>query len=603
MKKILLTILFTIILFSCSIYESNPSGEEIESSFENLGLTGGRINQITSMNEYIVIATTNNSIYYSTNNANSWNKTELTDRNVIKDIELRDYNQIIYITTYNVFAYNISAKYLEIINNGLPANSERLAILCTEDYNYLSISGKGIYRANRSDNNWEYMALDSESIMALEEIGSMIFVLTEDGVVLSSSNNGVTWIEENNGLASNSYTTQIASDEENICCMNQNGDLFVFDKSNSVWVFRGCFNYGGLITKNLITENNVIYISTNDNLYYMSQLSSSFERVDTGINNYVSDMIIKDNYIFLATQGNGILTSIIAGNLWQEKNNNLTKVRVECSVVTDEYILAANDYGGLYKKDFNSNSWEYCSLGGKEIDNILITNNNEILVSDGDDVYISSDLNTWEVYNSYTNMDYINTITQDEYGTIFCGTYNGLYKLNSSKDLWNKIDLPYSSNLIIDINFDSENNIYIADYYEGVYKSDQSLENWTNLSNGISSENIKTFIITSQDNLIIGTTNTGIYKYDSSNNKWISVNSGLLQQTPYPYDIIETNNDIYLAVSSNDYNLYKSEYEGEYWSSVTFQQERSYQIISLSSYGDDIYLNTSYNGIMKLKKK
>lgn len=123
--------------------------------------------------------------------------------------------------------------------------------------------------------------------------------------------------------------------------------------------------------------------------------------------------------------------------------------------------------------------------------------------------------------------DEVRSITQDHMGTLWIGTYNGFYILNSNKTSFNHIvhdennKYSLSQNSIYKIFEDTKGDIWIGTYAGGINYYDRSFDVFKNFSSGANNTKLNYKVVSSivedpNNNLWIGTEGGGLNFYDKA---------------------------------------------------------------------------------------
>jgi hypothetical protein len=145
---------------------------------------------------YLFAGTLNNGVKLSTNNGLNWTQTTLNNKNV-------------WSMTYSggkIFAGTSDSGVFYSTNNGTnwtksSLNNKGIWALAANG-NYIFAGGTGVNISTNGGLNWSQSTLSNIFVMSLAVYGNNVFAGTFENGVYLSRNNGVNWVQKNEGFSS-----------------------------------------------------------------------------------------------------------------------------------------------------------------------------------------------------------------------------------------------------------------------------------------------------------------------------------------------------------------------------------------------------------------
>lgn len=413
----------------------------------------------------IAIAVANTNVYYSANYGETWNYSDaLLPSNATKLTISADGN-LVYLLAGNLFKSMDQGKtWINIVD--INNNNYQIS---TINNMFISVNGTFIYMVTNSVN--VYISLDSgntfnvtnhivsnvvDSTFTFSVDGKYGYQLNIDGFFYYSTDYGQTWINPLI-LGTNPSNTLLKISDSGNYAIYSNQDI-----SGIQMIYRNPVRLVNTIT-NIYEKNDSIWnlYNTND-VYLYNYISSN--------GNFLLNCYTDNNHGSSQTYYNGFVYSNDYGNTWTERmiyiDNNDDMIHAFCGN-ENGYFLYTTDNKGYISSDFG-NTWTICLSGmyiskicndetGKYIIAVII---NPISPNNPNHILYSIDYGvTW---NNGSVID-INSVIQmyisrnANYSYILGFTANNTYKLLKSTDYgetWNSI---WNDNLNI-----TNNNIYMV---------------------------------------------------------------------------------------------------------------------------------------------
>jgi len=352
-----------------------------------------------------------------------------------------------------------------------------------------------------SGQTWQKMdTFDHIGVDAYAFFGSdTIFAATRYSTgVYISINNGKTWSQCNNGLASSARVTSITS----------------YDKNH---LFLGTRRHG---------------------IYYSEDFGKNWVSVNAGLTR--SDILSvnsgKDGRVYAATDG-GIFVSDNLGIKWSESNSGLYNIILRTMTLDqDQKILYTGTSGGVQKSTDSGDTWKRINTGLVNYDGVmsLAINNKGVIFAGTNEsgIYRSLDSETWsEINNELLKNTRINSILFDSTGNIFISavkhinndTY-GMFRSNDNGDNWQQINKGLPELDITETAVNADGMIFVGSYSSGIFYSDNAGDQWHKVgSESIGNSRIYALKIDERDRIYTGLwdgTSTKLYQSADNGISW-----------------------------------------------------------------------------------
>jgi photosystem II stability/assembly factor-like uncharacterized protein len=405
-------------------------------------------------------------------------------------------------------------------------------------------TNSGLFVSTDGGNSWNLQtSFPSINIQDVKKdyINNILFVASKEFGIYKSYDNGLNWIEINNGLPNKSIANLSIS----------------YDGS----VMYAILLYAGIYRS----------FDEGDNWDFFA-----FDNLST-----TSILINPDNFntLYISTIEDGIYKSINGGNSWEKKNNGLIKSNI-------------NNYDILTTKlnPLNSNII-YAGASG-----FLNTSSIYVSTDSGDN---------WSVLNSEFLYVKSLIISPNDTDIIYAGTYmKGLLKSEDSGNSWitiNNFETNFEENIpristlsLLPIKTET---LFTGILNEGIYRTNNGGENWVFSSNGISNGYSTVLEISDQQPLnIYASSRTNLWKSEDDGSSWKKIKDFSLNTLA----IHPTNPDILYAGTSNNIgtgNIMKSIDGGDTWT-IAYSAPSSITSIKIDQESNEIiYAGYSKNEV------
>jgi photosystem II stability/assembly factor-like uncharacterized protein len=533
MKKSTISIIFIIALSSICIPQNHWE--------KTTGPTGGIMRSVVKGPDGKVISgTSDGRLFYSEDNAESWNQVDTVLGRQIVDFVYCDDGSILAAT----------------------------------------VGMGGVHRSTDSGQTWFSGALRNEEVWTLikDPFGHLYAGTRTNGHIWKSTDNGYNWFISHfvtgsnnvNDLEYNSLTyTMFAAYNHYIYRSTDFGENWEFlsngmGEADSIQDIT--FDDNGSTYAGSQEAGGAIYLSTNngDSWTNMDTSQTFGDIINVGLN----DILAIENYLLVATHS-GVAKSTDMGQSWEFITNGLRSLDIINFAYdsTTNTIYAANQRGGIFISNDYGESWQLKSNGlNASFSRNLSFDYNETLYAASllNGVHRSTDYGeTWElIVNGITEFTQISVFaTKDEY--VITGTQDGYYVSTNRGDNWQQ-GSAFAGQTVYKIEEDLKGNWYFAIWGGMFYKSTDKGISWLNKIN----EFVFSITIDSSGNIFAGTNSGRIYKSTDDGESWFFSDNGLTTgSTIMDIAVSPSGRVIYTSTYGN--GVFKSENEGENWVDVS----------------------------------
>ena len=492
-------------------------------------------------------------LFLSTSNGMKWTSTSLTN---------------------NVLAINVKGNYVFAGGNGMNVSTDYgqtfsqtissfQSIRDIENSNgnvYAAAGFSGIYTSSNYGANWVNRQVSFRTCLNLEIKNNFLFagctgsLKQNNGGVLKSSDNGITWAEtplinlEISFLESNSEYL-FAGNRDSLFRSNDNGyswTRLVFP--TNPFTIKNIFNLEeSLFVNGSDLSGNVTYVSYDNgsswNLFNLSgEINSVVKKSGTLVAsvNYRGVFVSQDNastwdqYLhrdlsvnvfykrfnrLFAGTSRGIYASEDDGLNWKRLNSTGSSVLSITS--NDAYLFSSSYAGEISRSSDNGISWETPSVFGGSVNAIYYFNNK--LFTDNSYIgirYSSDDGMSWSSASIPGSVTYCFADYNDK---LFAGLFShGIYYSTNSGNSWSPTNLNAGSMSQI---MSNSKYMFVASLHDpGLYRSSDGGINWEKTT----LNHLSWCLTVSNEIVIAGTGSAGVYVSTDNGVSWRSRNENLV---------------------------------------------------------------------------
>lgn len=435
-------------------------------------------------------------------------------------------------------------------STGFVAGDDNVQALYSYNNNVYAGTKSWLYSSTDNGNNWSRIpGFMGSEVTDIKSSGIYLYAATYGGVSVSSDN-GITWSLNNNGLTN-------------------------------------------LYSKALVLKDNKLILATEGGVFISSDNGVNWINVSSGLTQiHINDMTRKGNDIYAATAGGGVFKSTNNGSNWFYSGSGILYPNVLSIEVHDSVLYAADFSSGIYSSTNNGLFWEEASFN-KGIPNNPTTwclrSTGSMLFAGflGDGIYGTTNSGlSWSNLNSGIIATTVGSFTSAN-GLIFAAAQKRIFSSSDNGNTW-----LHSSNGLNCIYFtclnQNGNDLYAGSGC-GVYLSSNSGLYWQSVNSGLGNLSIND--IASNTGNVFVSTQDGVFHTTNRGSSWLPVNNGL---TSIYYDMLKYYNGT-LFVYTYD-GLFRSTNNGQLWipSGSGFPQFTSIEDIALHN---GILFAAASNGI------
>jgi len=473
-----------------------------------------------------LLAGTDNGLFYSTNNGNSW-KTMGFHGLIIHSVTVADSGKIYLAIGGDLQLSTDSGTSWRSIDSGLdgadfkfihPGINGKLYAIAHISHQY-----NKLFEANNDDGGWSQLSTNMYLIQSFDinpENGYFFIGSFGEGIH-RSTDNGET-IEK------------VGLDTATIRA------IFI-DSSGNV--------YAG-------TSQRGIYVSTDDGDNW----------TNIGLDGYGVYSLYKNNnnHLFCGTIYNGIMRSTDNGNTWTQQNAGLVnKKAYSIYIDVNDKLFLGTGGDAVFCSTDNGSNWQYSSDGFKDSDVRALAANNSgriFAATSGAGMWYSDDKgNYWNRINNGLDTPGLNKLKINSQGHIFAGSsWGAIFRSTDNGSSWTKLRDDVASAQLGDLFIDNNDNIYIGITNNAVYKSTNNGDDWTDI--GLNDKVHRSILVKNDSIILVGTYSDGMFRSTDNGANWS--NPGTSASTIYALEM-----DAYGNIYSGGYQgqLEKSTDDGASW--------------------------------------
>lgn len=537
-------------------------------------------------NGKVILAVLNNSIYISTDNAESWiDKTIGEYTYPTSSVFVGD--NIFVGTSFGVYFSSNNGSNWVTRSNGI--TSMRILSMTVSGINIFIATEDGIFVSSDNGNNWVLRSKGSINgeVKSLKALGSNLYAITQNSFY-HSSDNGNTWVIKNNGLNIKSLR-EISLIKSEIFVSTIEGLYFSNDHGNN-WkeIYPKSDIYGLSVSNELVVffDGSTVFISSDRGKNWVTKKKAVFDHVNLASYN-------KDNLIIVGNYFGKIFKSSDQGDNWILTNNNLIKSKVSELAKAGQRLIAATS-NGIFTSSNNGDVWHPQNAGIYKSSILALAVKDDLLFSvTGTGIFKSNTGSYWNqmFYYSSINNDHFKALTTDGKNLISATLKGKLYKSTNNGINWDRCQNVFDEN-VLSLCYD--NDFLYAGTTDGFFISTNHGESFSDYSNGLTSKIINSIHV-ANGIIFAGTGGGGVFSSSDGGNTWISKQNGLKSQ--YIRGFCSYGNFIFAASIDG---VFMSSDKGENWIEINDNLTNK-NVYSVIVSGDYLFAGTSDDGIFRTK--
>ena len=375
-----------------------------------------------------------------------------------------------------------------------------------------------LFRSTDLGANWEEINAGSHIVAELVYQGTTLFMSVSEVGVFRSPDDGVTWQQ----VRSHTDEGDIAVTPTHIFHVSR-GDYATSANQGDSWAEVLDGPPSGFSVQSLFAGTSYIFAGTWGGGVYRKPLDDSapWASCNTGLSFYTMlDLDIRNDDILAGGDWAFVMNSTDGGQTWARSTDHLAVLNGNAIVrlgndifVAAGSIYRSNDGGSTWvKKDANLPAGYASAL--EEFKGKLYTEVNE-------EIYVSSDGGESWMKKSEGFTGTVRTLFADD-NDLFVGAFQGLFRLSSDEQQWEKIDIGIGETQSIGHIARLGTILLVADQYTGIYKSTNDGETWMNINN-----NTVQSLAVRNNEIYAGATSGPLYHSLDSGATWSDIKANL----------------------------------------------------------------------------
>ncbi len=442
---------------------------------------------------------------------------------------------------------------------------------------FAATSSSGIFKSTDNGISWveKNNGLTTSNVISLAvNNNDDIFAGTFNSGIYRSTDNGESWTQINTGLTLLNIRTIVINNDSGyvFACSGStpfSGGAFRSSNNGDSWT---AINSGlpfGAIFSLAIDSSNYVYAGSgfNGGVYFSTNNGQNW--IASGLTNQTvlsltidkaNDIIYAGTYTVVLKSTDGGLTwnpTGLSGNIWALVTNNIGGVFVG---TWSGSIYSSSDYGATWHNLINELTI---------VQDILIAQNGDLFAAvAGPGIFHSTDNgNNWENQTEGFGSIDVNSINVAANGSIFAGA-GMVYRSLDNGQSWTYVKGGRGNSWYNSIVTNSQGTVFAANaglsggYW--IHRSTDNGETWTKINNGVTDSTIWTIALDSMDNIFIGT-DGGIFYSTNKGDDWVPMNSGLTSNKVHAL-VLKDNNTLFAGTYPS--GLFRSTDGGNNWVSV-----------------------------------
>lgn len=374
------------------------------------------------------------------------------------------------------------------------------------------------------------------------------------------------WIQTN-GPTGNQINC-FASNDEVIYAGTGDG-IYRSSDSGSGWGYCGM---GGSEVLSVAANGTSVFASTYDKFYRSTDSGNSWTESNNGLpDDYVKDIEMSNNEVYVATGNSGVFFSGDNGDSWTLASIGMPNQFLSAIASVGSNLYAGFGPTGLYRTTNKGTNWSYLGLQGDWIQLLEVRDSNFLIVK----TFPANDSGYSVLISTNNGQNWIarkNGLTDDVYcfafkgQYIFAGGYDGVYRSANEGVTWIYSSIGIEGYRISRIHvYASRILAGLMGSNSGIYKSDNDGQSWELSGDGILPTSVSR-LKASGSNLFAGMYYFGgIRKTSNNGENWLN--------TGFPGSDIRclaaTSTDLYASTTHDHSEIYHSSDNGQSWAAIS----------------------------------
>lgn len=250
------------------------------------------------------------------------------------------------------------------------------------------------------------------------------------------------------------------------------------------------------------TETSGVFRSSDNGLTWVS--------ANSGISNtFMNSFAINSSGIFVST-GDGVFFSSDNGNNWSSASSGLSGGWIRKIVSRNDFVYAGHVLAGVYKTTNNGNNWSRFALGEGDKLFTLYCTQSEFYISIANTILrTTNDGQTFDyVGNGITNL-WVMTLSSFE-NDLYAGTRDGIFHSTNIGTFWTRVSNGLTDS-VFNVIINKGVNVFAGSVSKGIFLSTDKGQSWSPINSGLTDTNISSLATTSEY-LFAGTADGKIWR-------------------------------------------------------------------------------------------
>lgn len=399
------------------------------------GPPGGTIWSISSNASGTVFAGSTSGLYRSTDEGQSWQKTQLP---------LQRYWVIANDLDSTFYAMGYRAFYLSK-NNGTSWEEKNVGsgepwwVITRGRTDAYCITSIGFFHSTDDGDSWLLVnsSIQNNGVthLAMNSKGLLYGAGTDSGVFVSADS-GLTWKR----IQSGSHIYTLYSNDSGTYIGTIRGIYKTTDNGTN-WIQTNNGLKDTVIQCIYSASKDLIFAATSGGLYFSTNQGDNWSRCSNGIpNSYMLSVFADSNgIVFAGNYSRGIYKSTDYGVTWTASRNGLVNSRVTSTAFTSKGTLVCTTDYGLSTSTDRGDSWSTPLVSGG-LSSVTLNAHDSIFTVSSNGLYLSSDEGvSWKIVGP-SNVG-VSSLCITKRGTIIANTASGLQRSSDGGVDWLPIDI------------------------------------------------------------------------------------------------------------------------------------------------------------------
>ena len=263
----------------------------------------------------------------------------------------------------------------------------------------INTSPKGIYQNIDFGGEWQGINNGiAENVRLIKQIirwnGDLICV-SFGGGVFKSTDNGKTWIPQNNGLSNDALSAYAITNIGSKLFIATLGGIFISNDNATTWQAKNAGLSGdALLVRTIYADANILFVATADGIYKSEDMAESWSISDVNLKGKAFHK--HQGKLWFVSFANGIYASSDNGITWQSQHNGISQIAdlqgLSIYGIADK--LYYGSMNGLFYSENAGTSWQklaFNTAGEANHIHSIYQWNRYFMIGTGNGLYYSED--------------------------------------------------------------------------------------------------------------------------------------------------------------------------------------------------------------------